>query len=391
MKLSYEEKKLIISKINADEALPEEYKTLLFEGDVRREFDLFYSEKSSREELLSNVIPVPLQPIRHFGPSEGDWNNMLVFGDNLQSMRTLLEMKKQGLIFTADGKPGVRLVYLDPPFASRQDFKRSDTEKAYADKISGAKFIESIRQRLILVKELLSDDGSVFLHMDQRKIHYMKVIMDEIFGENNFRNEIILPGRAAKNLQQQFDTIARLNVRHDSLLWYSKSPSTRFEKIWTKKHAVSHPEGHWHSFWSTADRPTMRYPLLGHTPTTGQWTWKQEKAEQAVLNYERFLHEGGGRSLAMYWLDTGRKLQFVRPSPDGGAPQYWRAPAEEQLVDTVWSGIPVYSNNNNYPTEKSEALLKRIIEMASDEGDIVLDAFCGSGTTADVAHMSNRK
>ncbi len=128
--------------------------------------------------------------------------------------------------------------------------------------------------------------------MDQRKVHYLKVLLDEVFGEHNFRNEIVLPGRASKNLQQQFKTISRLNVRHDTLLWYSKHPSTRFKPLWIEKHNQGNPEGHWHHFWSTADRRTMRYKLLDVTPETGQWTWKKERALAALENYKRYLKEG---------------------------------------------------------------------------------------------------
>lgn len=227
--------------------------------------------------------------------------------------------------------------------------------------------------------------------MDQRKIHYAKVTLDEVFGEQNFRNEIILPGRASKNLQQQFETITRLNVRHDSLLWYSRSSSSRFSPLWIEKHKAGNPEGHWHHFWSTADRPTMRYKLLGHTPKTGQWTWKEDRAEAAVANYKRYLKEAGGRTLSEYWQDTGSALVFIRANPDDGTPQYWRAPATDRIADTVWAGIPIYDNQTKYPTEKNEALLAQVLELASQPGDLILDAFGGSGTTNAVAEKLERR
>ncbi|MHB8502619.1 MAG: DNA methyltransferase [Candidatus Acidiferrales bacterium] len=243
----------------------------------------------------------------------------------------------------------MRLVYIDPPFASKQEFRGNQDEKAYQDKVVGAEFVEFVRRRLVLLRELLAEDGSIFLHMDQRKVHYMKVLLDEVFLEHNFRNEIVLPGRASKNLQQQFTSISRLNVRHDTLLWYSKRTATRFKPLWIEKHNQGNPEGHWHHFWSTADRKTMRYKLLGVTPETGQWTWKKPGALAALDNYKRFLKEGGGRKLAEYWRDTGSTLDFVRANPDDGTPQYWRAPAENRLADTAWSRVPVYANENGYP------------------------------------------
>jgi DNA modification methylase len=374
---------IVIEALRRGEPLPTEWARELFPPE-KKEVELVYHGKEREEEILADTMAVPLQPVRTFGKKNG-WENMLIFGDNLQAMRTLLEMKRAGKLNNADGTSGVKLVYIDPPFASNQEFKATQEEKAYRDKILGARFIEFLRSRLVLIRELLAPDGSLFLHLDQRKVHYAKVVLDEVFGEHNFRNEIIVPGRASKNLQQQFAEISRLNVRHDTVLWYSGSSATRFAPLWIEKHDPGNPEGHWHHFWSTADRPSMRYELFGHRPKSGQWTWQEKRAKQAVRNYDRYLREAGGRTLAEYWRDTGSTLDFVRKSPDDGKPQYWRAPSEIRLADTLWAGVPVYSNSTGYPTEKNEALLTQILTLAAKPGDLVLDAFAGSGTTAAVA------
>lgn len=379
-----------VELLQTGEDLAPEWQRVLFPPE-KRECELVYDGKEREEEILAETMAVPLQPVRAFGRNGEDWSNMLIFGDNLQAMKTLVEMKHSGRLKSADGTPGVRLAYIDPPFATKQEFRGNQEQKAYQDKLAGAAFIEFIRRRCVLIKELLAKDGSLFVHVDHRKVHYLKVILDEVFGESNFRNEIMLPGRASKNLQQQFDTISRLNVRHDTLLWYSASTSTRFSPLWIEKHKAGNPEGHWHHFWSNADRKTMRYPLLGHTITKGQWTWKEDRALKAVANHRRFLKESGGRTLAEYWRDTGCALDFIRENPDEGGPQYWRAPAETRLADTVWSGIPIYSSSTGYPTEKNEALLGQVIELASAEGDLVLDAFVGSGTTVAVAERLRRR
>lgn len=389
--LTPEQRSEIIRILSSGEDLSPEWARILFPPE-KREYELVYHGKEREEDILANTLAVPLQSVRTFGRNgAAEWHNMLIFGDNLQVMKTLLEMKKAGQLRNADGTSGVRLVYIDPPFASKQEFRGSQDQKAYQDKIVGAAFIEFLRKRLVLLRELLSSDGSIFIHMDQRKVHYLKVILDGVLGEHNFRNEIMLPGRASKNLQQQFDEISRLNVRHDTLLWYSASSSTRFSPLWVAKHSAGNPEGHWHHFWSTADRRTMRYELFGIKPKTGQWTWEEKRAKQAVANYERFLAEEGGRTLPEYWRDTGGRLDFIRRSPDDGKPQYWRPPAETRLADTVWAGVPVYSNSTKYPSEKHEALLAQVIELASAEGDIVLDAFVGSGTTCAVAEKLHRR
>lgn len=385
-----EQRQELIRLLDQGEEISPEWARIMFPPE-KCEYELVYRGKESEEDIMANTLTVPLQPVRTFGKNGKDWHNMLIFGDNLQVMKSLLEAKKAGKISNTDGTPGVRLVYIDPPFATKQEFRGNQNEKAYLDKVVGAQFVEFLRRRLVLIRELLAENGSVYVHLDQRKAHYAKIVLDEVFGEQNFRNEIILPGRASKNLQQQFHTISRLNVRHDTLLWYSRSTAARFSPLWIRKHKAGNPEGHWHHFWSTANRPTMRYELLGHTPEIGQWTWKQERAEAALENYRRFLEESGGRTIAEYWRDTGCCFDFVRPNPEDGTPQYWRAPATDRIADTVWAGVPVYDNQTKFPTEKNEALLAQVIELASEPGDLVLDAFAGSGTTNVVAEKLGRR
>lgn len=385
-----EQREHLVALLQDGQALAAEWQHVLFPPE-RRECELLYAGKQRGEEVIAETMAVPLQRVRAFGRNGDGWHNQLIFGDNLQVMKTLLEMKNRGELASADGSPGVRLVYIDPPFASKQEFRGSQDQKAYQDKVAGAAFIESIRRRLLLIREILSPDGSLFFHTDNRKAHYLKVILDEVFGENNFRNEIILPGRASKNIQQQFAEISRLNVRHDTLFWYTASVSTRFSPLWIDKHKMEHPDGRWHHFWSNADRPSMRYKLFGTKPTKGQWTWKEERAKRAVANYQRFEREGGGRTVHEYWRDTGSTFEFIRKSPDDGTPQYWRSPADTRLADTVWSGVRIYNNSTNYPTEKHEALLAQILNLASSEGDLVLDAFAGSGTTLTVADKMKRR
>ena len=386
-----EQRAEIIRRLQDGTELSPEWARILFPPE-KREYELVYHGKEREEDILANTLAVPLQAVRTFGKNGGnDWHNMLIFGDNLQVMKSLVELKKAGKLTNADGTPGVRLAYLDSPFATKQDFGGTEDQKAYQDKVAGAEFLEFLRKRLVLLRELLADDGHVFVHTDYRKGQYLKALLDEIFGEHNFRNEIILPGRASKNLQQQFKEITRLNVRHDNLFWYSANRKSKVSPLWIEKHDKGNPEGHWHHFWSTADRPTMRYKIFGVKPNTGQWVWAKERAKQAVGNYKRFLEEAGGRTLAEYWRDTGGGLEFIRRSPDDGNPQYWRSPAEDRIADTVWTGIPVYSSTTKYPTEKNEKLLSQIIEFTTRPGDAVIDPFSGSGTTVAVAEKQGRR
>lgn len=165
---------------NGDELSPEWGRVLFPPG--KREYELVYYGKEREEDILANTMAVPLQPVRTFGKNgrngKGEWQNMLIFGDNLQVMKSLLEMKKGGQLCNADGTSGVRLVYIDPPFATKHDFAGTEDQKAYQDKITGALFMEFLRKRLILIRDLLSDDGSVVVHLDMRKGHYLKVLLD---------------------------------------------------------------------------------------------------------------------------------------------------------------------------------------------------------------------
>ena len=337
----------------------------------------------------------PAQLKERYGDPVDGWMNRIYWGDNLQVMSHLLKEFR--------GK--VDLVYIDPPFDSKAEYTKKIVvkgqaiannyaafeEKQYNDIWVNDSFLQFIYDRLTIIRELLSQKGTIFIHIGGKSSHYIKIICDEIFGTKNFRNEIILPGRAVKNLQQQFESLSSLQVRQDYLLWYSKDANFKFKPFWIDKHNKGNSEGHWHHFWSTADRATMRYELFGITPDSGQWVWKKERALQAVENYKRFLEEGGGRTLAQYWRDTGGSLEFIRYNADEGHPQYWRAPADTRIADTVWSGIPVMNNSNSYPTEKNEKLLAQILELASEKHSLVLDCFMGSGTTQAVAMKLGRR
>lgn len=380
-----------------------------------------YDEYGNRRPVKLPTTPLPLQRIeaideprdreksRQFDmfdemafarkAHQDDFRNLLIWGDNKIAIASLLEQFR--------GK--IHLIYIDPPFDVGADFtldvqvgdgqlavgkEQSILEAvAYRD-IWGRgtdSYLHFLSERLTLIRALLSESGSIFVHIGSNLSHICKLLLDDVFGRENFRNEIVLPGRAVKNLQQQFDSVSKLQVRHDALLWYSKSPSHRVSLPWVAKHGPGNPEGHWHHFWSTADRPTMRYELFGVAPQTGQWVWKEERALAAAANHERYLREAGGRTMAQYWRDTGCVLEFVRPDPQDGKPLYWRAPAEMRVADSVWSGVPIYSAATGFPTEKNERLVEEILGLASpQQGDLVADFFCGSGTTLAVAEKLGR-
>jgi len=384
-----EQRQELIHLLEQGEDISPGWEQILFPPE-KREYELVYHGKEREEDILANTLAVPLQPVRTFGKNGGDWHNMLIFGDNLQVMKSLLELKRAGKLCNADGMPGVRFVYIDPPFATKQEFRGSQDQKAYQDKVSGAQFIEFIRKRLILLRELLADDGFMVVHIDYRFGHYMKVILDELLPRG-FRNDIKVP-RGTKNVQNQFEEITALTVGDDSLLLYAKSSSARLPHL--RVDLDAHAVGKWDTFWRGTDRRTMRYSLFDQTPKTGQWRWKESRALEAKQNYERYLREfANTEELDEYYLrnlDLGYDLDFVRLN-DENVVQYYVPPRDSRIANTMWTDIRTIGRVTAYPTEKHEELLFRLLEWLSRPNDLILDAFAGSGTTCAVAEKLGRR
>ncbi len=142
-----EQRQELMRLLEAGEEISPEWARVLFPPE-KREYELVYHGKDREEDIIADTLAVPLQPVRTFGKNGADaWQNMLIFGDNLQAMKTLLEMRKAGKLYNADGSLGVRLIYIDPPFATKQEFEGSQDQKAYQDKIIGVEFLEFLRNR----------------------------------------------------------------------------------------------------------------------------------------------------------------------------------------------------------------------------------------------------
>jgi hypothetical protein len=159
-----EQRQELIRLLQQGEDVSPEWARTLFPPE-RREYELVYHGKEHEEDILANTLAVPLQPVRTFGKNGEGWYNMLVFGDNLQVMKSLLELKKAGQLCNADGTSGVRLIYIDPPFATRQEFSGTQDQKAYQDKIAGSQFVEFLRRRLVLMRESLAPNGAIYVHL----------------------------------------------------------------------------------------------------------------------------------------------------------------------------------------------------------------------------------
>lgn len=195
--LNDKESEIIIALLKEGKALPDIYKSKLFPSkdaefvELTKVYQLVYQGKKRKEDIIAETLEAPLQEVRSFNtdnPSPDGWRNMLIFGDNLMALKAIYEDQRGANKYGTRNK--IKLVYIDPPFSTKQDFMK-DREKAYRDKIIGAQFIEFLRKRLIFLREVLADDGAIFVHLDQKKGHYIKAVLDEIFGETNFLNEVI--------------------------------------------------------------------------------------------------------------------------------------------------------------------------------------------------------
>lgn len=220
----------VIETLRRGDDLPPDWARVLFPPE-KREYELTYFGKERQEDVIAETMAVPLQPVSTFGKNGNGWHNKLIFGDNLQVMKTLLRMKEEGQLTNADGTSGIRLVYIDPPFATRREFSGSQEQKAYQDKIVGAEFLEFVRKRLILLRELLSSNGALYVHLDNRRAQYIKVLLDEVFLEGNFRNAIVWKrSDAHSDVSQGATHFGRV---YDTIFYYVRSEQTKVNAVYT--------------------------------------------------------------------------------------------------------------------------------------------------------------
>jgi len=376
MRLTDNEKRDAIKLIQEGKALPDRYRFLLFDQD--REVELVWNGKTNRVE---NTV-LPFQTIEHIdeprseevkknqmtmfddsGRQISGWTNKLIWGDN----KFILSSLKNGpLRQQIEEAGGLKLIYIDPPFDVGADFsmkveiggeeftkKPSVIEEiAYRDTWGqGAdSFIAMIYERLRLMHDLLADDGSIYVHCDWRLSCHLRLVLDEIFGSNNFQNEIIWRKGSffgPSNKLRQFPK------NHDTIFYYSKSDNRIFEL------------------------PREEYKEA----TLKQYKYKDERGKyrlQELRDYsntsiEKFKVEG-----LIETTTSGLKLKQYLDDKSG------------KVVETVWNDINRLTNIR-YPTEKPEKLLERIILASTSENDLVADFFVGSGTTLAVAEKLNRK
>ena len=304
--------------------------------------------------------------------------NLLIKGDNIKGLYYLLQTRKL--------KGKIDLVYIDPPFATGGNFTITDGrastisnsrngEIAYSDKLVGKVFVEFLRERMLLLKELMSEQGSIYVHIDYKIGHYVKVMMDEIFGIDNFRNDITRIKCNPKN----FDRVGFGNIK-DLILFYTKSSNP----IWNEPRE-KYTEKDIEKLFPKIDKQGRRYTTVpihapGETengksnqPFKGMMPPKGRHWRTDVETLEKWDREG-----LIEWSSTGNPRKII-----------YADEREGKRVQDVWEfKDPQYPA---YPTEKNSEMLDLIIRTSSNPESIVLDCFCGSGTTLKSAHINQRR
>jgi site-specific DNA-methyltransferase (adenine-specific)/adenine-specific DNA-methyltransferase len=406
--LSDAEKRDLIGLIQAGKPLPEKYRFLLFED--KREVELVWNGKT--REVCTTVLP--FQTLEHIdeprkeasddpqatlfdrrGRQVKGWTNKLIWGDN----KLILSSLKSGpLRRQIEDAGGLKLIYIDPPFDVGADFSMDieigdETfhkepnileEIAYRDTWGrGAdSFIAMIYERLVLMRELLAGDGAIYVHMGWTVSHYVRALLDEVFGTNRAVNQIVWKRQTAhSDTGQGSEHLGRL---HDMILLYTNAESY----TWSVQYADYDPEYLATHYQKIEEGTGRRYELDNLTAPGG--------ASKGNPNYE-FL------GVTRYWRYSKQRMEelykegrIVQPS-QGAVPRYKRYLDEMPGVplQDIWADINAINSQASqavgYATQKPEALLERILKTSSNEGDLVADFFCGSGTTAAVAEKLGRK
>ena len=402
-RLTPQEQQEIIRFIEADKPLPEKYRFLLF--DDKREVELVWNGKTNE---VCNVV-LPFQTIEQVDEPRAEkfvsqwneykgslfgidsrgrqlkgWTNKLIWGDN----KLILSSLKSGPMREAiEAQGGLKLIYIDPPFDVGADFsmdievgEETFTKKpnileeiAYRDTWGrGAdSFLAMIYERLTLMRDLLTEDGSIYVHCDWHIGHSMKLVIDEIFGVNSFKNHI-----SWKRSTPRGNANRRYPELTDFILFYTKTENS----IWNEQYGDYRPE-YVEKYYCYVDENSGRRfqptSLLGHSGVNPVYEWR---GIQKPWRYPKHRLDELEAGKLLYW-----------PANEDGIPRLKRFLDEQKGVpiQSLWDDIFAVNSqakeDTGYATQKPEALIERIIKASSNEGDLVADFFCGSGTTAAVA------
>ena len=345
--------------------------------------------------------------------------NIFIEGENLEILK-LLQKSYFGKI---------KMIYIDPPYNTGKDFIYKDdfhdNIHSYLEQTgqsmdgirlttnpetSGrfhSDWISFMYARLYLARNLLVDDGVIFISIDDHEVHNLIMMMNEIFGEENYRNCIIIK-RGTSNIQSQFSTVQKIKGGYESVLLYSKNPHYKIPK--PLKDTTEEKIGSWNNHWRSTDRPTLRYELFGIIPETGTWRWSKQRSLNAIHNYKKLVEDLKSKKLDIVQQNIDKwyikeiektnvdKIDLLRLS-NLKKPEHFVPPNRAELLTDVWMDIASNGSrklktllpNHCFDNPKSVELLKRILKIVTSNNDIVLDFFAGSGTTSHAVMEINKE
>jgi len=413
MKLTENEKRDIVKCLETGKPLPDKYRFLLFNDD--REVELLWNGKTDE---VTNVS-LPFQTIEQideprsaekFGNQDSlfdttgrqitGWTNKLIWGDNKLILSSLKNgpMRKE-----IEAQGGLKLIYIDPPFDVGADFSMDITigegedgesftkrpsvieEIAFRDTWgNGAdSFLAMIYERLRLMYYLLAEDGSIYVHCDWRLNSYMRLVLEDIFGKDNFKSEIVWQRTGGHHLASGMDNMT------DSILYFVKSDKAIYKQQYEilsedemeEKFPYTEKETGRKFAHEKLEKSSNSYSRGQKRVINGKevvsnigWVWTQETFDERIKQNPH----------AIFWTDTGRP-RYKRYSDE----------YEGRKIGNLWTDVlPLASGSSerlDYPTQKSESLMERIMNASTNEGDLIADFFCGSGTTLAVAEKLGRK
>lgn len=400
----------VVRAIDKD-VLMQEISCKVVDGNEER-YQFTWPDKKKSVLLANAPINKTLRPCREESVDFDGTENLYIEGDNLEVLKLLQE--------TYLGK--IKMIYIDPPYNTGNDFVYEDDFAENTDEYlansgqfddegnrlvqnteSNGRFhtdwLNMIYPRLKLAKDLLSDDGVIFISIDDNEVGNLRKVCDEVFGEDNFRNQIVIR-RGAKSVQAQFDTWDKLGQGLEYILFYTKRSDYRFPK--QMKPLDDEKCGGWNNHWRGTDRPTMRYDIFGITPERGQWRWGKDRSYMAIDNYQRMLNETGqsAESVSQLIIDTwylkqNDEIDLLRLS-ETGKPEHYIPPTNETLLNSSWVDLLVGSSSEIgqlfstkvFDTAKLTSIITRMLNFVNDNS-IILDFFSGSATTAHAVMQLN--
>jgi adenine-specific DNA-methyltransferase len=333
----------------------------------------------SRKEDVVAAARVPyrmLEAVPGLDGGDADHANMLIQGDNLEALKSLLP-------FYAGQ---VKCIYIDPPYNTRSAFEH------YDDNLEHAQWLAMIYPRLVLLRELLAEDGSIWVNIDDNEGHYLKVVMDEVFGRRNFFGNVVW-----QHSVQGKNDAKTISLHHNHLLVFAKTDRVLRNLIPRAEHhnlnygnADNDPKGPWRSgdVRSPNLRENLKFEVITPSgnvipPPEKGWRWAKSTFDEKVADGEITFLNNETRVLRKIYLadQLGRVPESIWFGDDVGTTREASAELRLTLADVA----------SQFPTPKPERLIERVIHIATNPGDLVLDSFLGSGTTAAVAHKMGRR